>query len=39
MPRGDFEIKVRELAYAEVLTGLKRAFSDYKQKNESAWRK
>ena len=24
---------------AEVLTGLKRAFSDYEQKNESAWRK
>jgi hypothetical protein len=24
---------------AEVLTGLKKAFSDYEQKNESAWRK
>ena len=24
---------------AEVLSGLKKAFSDYKQKNESAWRK
>jgi hypothetical protein len=23
---------------AEVLTGLKKAFSDYEQKNESAWR-
>lgn len=23
---------------AEVLTGLKKAFSDYDQKNESAWR-
>ena len=24
---------------AEVLTGLKKAFSDYEQKSESAWRK
>jgi hypothetical protein len=24
---------------AEVLTGLKKAFQDYEQKNESAWRK
>ena len=24
---------------AEVLIGLKKAFSDYEQKNESAWRK
>jgi hypothetical protein len=24
---------------AEVLSGLKKAFSDYEQKNESAWRK
>jgi hypothetical protein len=24
---------------AEVLTGLKKAFSDYEQKNEAAWRK
>ena len=24
---------------AEVLSGLKKAFSDYQQKNESAWRK
>jgi hypothetical protein len=24
---------------AEVLGGLKKAFSDYEQKNESAWRK
>ncbi len=24
---------------AEVLAGLKKAFSDYEQKNESAWRK
>ena len=24
---------------AEVLTGLKKTFSDYEQKNESAWRK
>jgi hypothetical protein len=24
---------------AEVLTGLKKAFSDYEQKDESAWRK
>jgi hypothetical protein len=24
---------------AEVLTGLKKAFGDYEQKNESAWRK
>ncbi|PRH84817.1 hypothetical protein C5L14_25115 [Labrys okinawensis] len=24
---------------AEVLTGLSKAFSDYEQKNESAWRK
>lgn len=24
---------------AEVLTGLMKAFSDYEQKNESAWRK
>ena len=24
---------------AEVLTGLKKAFSDYEKKNEKAWRK
>ena len=33
------QLKAMFETFAEVLTGLKKAFSDYEQKNESAWRK
>ncbi|MEZ2130787.1 MULTISPECIES: hypothetical protein [unclassified Sinorhizobium] len=42
--RGDIEkveepqLKAMFETAAEVLLGLRRAFSDYKQKNEAAWR-
>jgi uncharacterized membrane-anchored protein YhcB (DUF1043 family) len=35
----DIQLKAMFETSAEVLAGLKKAFSDYQQKNESAWRK
>jgi hypothetical protein len=35
----DAQLKAMFETAAEVLIGLKKAFSDYEQKNESAWRK
>jgi hypothetical protein len=35
----DLQLKAMFETSAEVLVGLKKAFSDYEQKNESAWRK
>jgi hypothetical protein len=36
---GEPQLKAMFEASAEVLVGLKKALSDYEQKNEAAWRK